>query len=92
VVIKDPKDILLYGTVSVDVESDDKWFRVKSKLNGVNLKAGTVEAVGDVYLDGVKVEENDIVPPITNKNNVKAICFFQTSGVIHIVVLIYFIF
>jgi hypothetical protein len=48
----------------------------------MNIKnVGTIEGVGDVYLDGVKVKEEDIIPNMTSKNTIKAMCSLVNFGV-----------
>jgi hypothetical protein len=73
---------LLYETVSVDLEPDQKWYELKLKLRETNIKnVGTIEGVGDIYLDGVEIKEEDIIPNITDKNTIKAICSLVNLGV-----------
>jgi hypothetical protein len=84
VLIKDEKD-LLYETVSVDLEQDQKWYQLKLKLRERNIKnIGIIEGIGDVYLDGVKVKDEDTIPNMTSKNTVKAMCSLIKLGVLYI--------
>jgi hypothetical protein len=48
------------------------------------------KGIGDVYLDGAEVKEEDIIPNIGSKNTIKAMCFCEAWCVIYIMVLIYF--
>jgi hypothetical protein len=91
VLIKDEKD-LLYETVSINLEPDQKWYELKLKSREINVKnVGTIKGIGDVYLDGVKIKEEDIIPNnITSKNTIKAMCSFVKLGVLYIILLIFF--
>jgi hypothetical protein len=85
VLIKDKREIVLYETVPVDLEPDQKWYELKLKLRGINIKdVGTIQGIGDVYLDGAEVKEEDIIPNIGNKNTIKAMCSFVNLGVLYI--------
>jgi hypothetical protein len=44
VLIKDKREIVLYETVPVDLEPDQKWYELKLKLRGINIKdVGTIQ-------------------------------------------------
>jgi hypothetical protein len=51
-------------------------------LRETNIKnVGTIEGVGDIYLDGVKTKEEDIIPNMTCKNTIKAMCSLVNLGI-----------
>jgi hypothetical protein len=78
----------LYETISVDLEPDQKWYELKLKLREINIKnVGTIERVGDIYLDGVKIKEEDVIPNMTSKNTIKAMCSLVNLGVNHIILI-----